>query len=77
MVNYHFSYFTTNTYVVGAQMNCLNETVLLNIQRMDKKILSLSCDEIFCSNYLDLWIQGRGYFVGYVCKEKKKDFRGQ
>ena len=38
---YRFSYFSTNTYVMGAQMTHLNETVLLNIQRMDKKILSL------------------------------------
>ena len=49
---YHFSYFSTNTYVVGAQMKRLNETVLLNIQRMDKKILSLSCDEIYSEKQL-------------------------
>ena len=28
----YFSYFSTKTYIVGAQKNCLNETVLLSAQ---------------------------------------------
>ena len=28
----NFSYFSTKTYVVGAQKNCLNEMVLLSTQ---------------------------------------------
>ena len=31
-VKTYFSYFSTKTYVVGIQKNCLNETVLLSIQ---------------------------------------------
>ena len=33
-VIFFFSYFSTKTYVVGAQKNCLNETVLLNTQNI-------------------------------------------
>ena len=29
-----FSYFSTKTYVVGTQKNCLNEMVLLSIQNI-------------------------------------------
>ena len=29
-----FSYFSTKTYVVGTQKNCLNETVLLSTQNI-------------------------------------------
>ena len=29
-----FSYFSTNTYVMGTQKNCLNETVLLSTQNI-------------------------------------------
>ena len=32
VIKYLFSYFSTKTYVVGAQKNCLNETVLLSTQ---------------------------------------------
>ena len=28
----YFSYFSSKTYVMGTQKNCLNEMVLLNIQ---------------------------------------------
>ena len=30
----YFSYFSTKTYVVGTQKNCLNETALLSTQNM-------------------------------------------
>ena len=30
----YFSYFSTKTYVVGTQKNCLNETVLLRNQNI-------------------------------------------
>ena len=30
----YFSYFSTETYVVGTQKNCLNETVLLSTQNI-------------------------------------------
>ena len=29
-----FSYFSTKTYVVGTQKNCLNERILLSIQNI-------------------------------------------
>ena len=43
MKNY-FSYFSTKTYVVGTQKNCLNETVLLSTQntRMGSKVMPLA-----------------------------------
>ena len=41
-----FSYFSTKTYAVGTQKNCLNETVLLSTKNMcyklmDKKIIAI------------------------------------
>ena len=32
VIKNHFPYFSTKTYVVGTQKNCLNEKVLLNTQ---------------------------------------------
>ena len=32
------SYFSTKTYVVGTQKNCLNETILLSTQNICKKL---------------------------------------
>ena len=34
VMNIYFSYFSTKTYVVGTQMNRLNETVLLSTQNI-------------------------------------------
>ena len=31
-------YFSTKTYIVGAQKNCLNETVLLSTQNICQKL---------------------------------------
>ena len=63
-----FSYFSTKTYVVGTQKNCLNETVLLSTNNIClnwwvRKYLQFY-GEIFV--YLNLWltisgIQKRGY----------------
>ena len=41
-----FSYFSTKTYVVGAQKNCLNETVLLGSFEHPKHMFKLMGKQI-------------------------------
>ena len=42
-----FSYFSTKTYVVGTQKNCLNETVLLSTKTYVKTPVKLVGKKIF------------------------------
>ena len=56
----YFSYFSTKTYVVGTQKNCLNETVLLSTQNIFlnwwvRKYLHFYAQK-FCLSRLNLWI---------------------
>ena len=55
-----FSYFSTQTYVVGTQKKRLNETVLLSTQNtmfklMDKKIMAILCSKVLRNWLYDIW----------------------
>ena len=52
----YFSFFSTKTYVVGTQKNCLNETVLLSTQnRLMFRLLGKKIIAFLRSKYLLNW----------------------
>ena len=57
-----FLYFSTETYVVGTQKNCLNETVLLSTQDLVKTEIQENNYNLTLKNcYLDQW-----YYVSFA-----------
>ena len=57
-----FSYFSTKTYVKGAQKNRLNETVLLSTQNM-LKLMGKKLFTILRSKRMFIYIYGCGRFT--------------